>query len=67
MTADIFKRFIRRKASLIGGIILLLFLLMALIGPFLCTQDPNAQDIANKYALPAGSTCWARITWAGIP
>ena len=31
MTADIFKRFIRRKASLIGGIILLLFLLMALL------------------------------------
>lgn len=53
MTADIFKRFIRRKASLIGGIILLLFLLMALIGPFLCTQDPNAQDIANKYAPPS--------------
>lgn len=53
MTADIFKRFIHRKASLIGGIILLLFLLMALIGPFLCTQDPNAQDIANKYAPPS--------------
>ena len=53
MTADVFKRFIRRKASLIGGVILLLFLLMALVGPFFCTQDPNAQDIANKYAPPS--------------
>ena len=33
--------------------ILLLFLLMALVGPYLCRYDPNLQDIANKYQPPS--------------
>ena len=33
--------------------ILLLFLLMALVGPYFCRYDPNLQDIANKYQPPS--------------
>lgn len=38
------KRFLRRKGSLLGLFILLLFVGMALIGPFLCSQDPLQQN-----------------------
>lgn len=53
MTADVFKRFARRKVSVVCAVILLLFLLMALVGPYLCRYDPNLQDIANKYQPPS--------------
>lgn len=53
MTADVFKRFARRKVSVVCAVILLLFLLMALVGPYFCRYDPNLQDIANKYQPPS--------------
>lgn len=52
MNFVIFKRFIKRKTSLIGGIILLLFFFMAIFGPLLCKYDPNAIDLLNVYQHP---------------
>ncbi|OGO11715.1 MAG: diguanylate cyclase [Chloroflexi bacterium RBG_19FT_COMBO_47_9] len=50
MYRDIFKRFVKRKPSIYGGTILILFLLMALIGPFLVKYEPTAQDLHNVHA-----------------
>ena len=47
------KRFTKRKVSLIGTIVLLLFAFTALIGPFLCTQDPLKNDLLNTYQEPS--------------
>lgn len=43
----LFRRFIKRKVSIAGLVVLSVFFFMAIIGPFLCTQDPLAQDVAN--------------------
>ena len=40
----IFKRFIKRKVSIFGLVVLAIFFFTALVGPLLCTQDPLAQD-----------------------
>ena len=53
MKSDIMRRFAKRKVSIVCAVILLLFLLMALVGPYLCRYDPNLQDIANKYQPPS--------------
>lgn len=53
MNSQVFKRFKKRKSSLIGGIIILIFVLTALIGPRLCKYDPNAIDLPNKYQNPS--------------
>lgn len=49
MNSSIFKRFLKRKVSVIGGIILLIFVLTALIGPSLCKYDPLTIDLLNIY------------------
>lgn len=53
MNSTVFKRFIRRKTSLIGSFILLLFFGMAVFGPFLCSQDPTKVDLTKVYELPS--------------
>ena len=47
------KRFIKRKSSAIGGVIILIFIFVAIAGPFLCTQDPLKIDVRNKYQNPS--------------
>ena len=44
MRSHIWKRFIKRKVSVIGLAVLLLFFLVATIGPALCVYDPLKQD-----------------------
>lgn len=44
MHSKVLKRFLKRKVSIIGLVILILFFAMALIGPSLCKYDPLAQD-----------------------
>ena len=44
MRSPIVRRFLKRKVSIIGLAVLLLFFLMATVGPFLCSYDPLAQD-----------------------
>lgn len=53
MNIKFLKRFIRRKTSVIGGIIILIFLFMAIAGPYLCTQDPLKIDLRNRYQNPS--------------
>ena len=50
--SSVFKRFLRRKVSVIAAIILIIFFIVAIIGPFLCTQDPIEQNLKNKYSRP---------------
>lgn len=40
----IFKRFIKRKVSIFGLVVLAIFFFTSLVGPLLCTQDPLGQD-----------------------
>lgn len=53
MKGAIFRRFMRRKVSVIGAVVLLMFFLIAVLGPVLCPQDPLAQDLLNAYAKPS--------------
>lgn len=53
MNSQVLKRFRKRKSSVIGGIIILIFVITALIGPSLCKQDPTAIDLPNKYKGPS--------------
>jgi len=53
LNSQVFKRFRKRKSSLIGGVILLIYVLTALIGPLLCVYDPVAIDLPNKYQNPS--------------
>jgi peptide/nickel transport system permease protein len=52
---DIIKRMLKRKSSAIGMVILIVFLFTALVGPSLCTQDPQAIDPVHMYNTPSSS------------
>ena len=52
MTGTIFRRFLRRKVSVAGAVVLIFFFLVAIAGPMLCSQDPLEQDLVNKYQDP---------------
>ena len=49
----ILRRFMKRKASVLGAVILLLFFFTALLGPFLCSQDPYEQDVTQIHKGPS--------------
>lgn len=53
MTGTIFRRFLRRKVSVAGAVVLIFFFLVAIAGPMLCSQDPLEQDLLNKYQDPS--------------
>jgi peptide/nickel transport system permease protein len=53
LKSPIFTRFLKRKTSIFGSVILLLFLLVALIGPLLATQDPLKQNYDAIHAAPS--------------
>jgi len=53
MAVTIFRRFLRRKVSVLGAVILIFFFLVAIFGPMLCSQDPLEQDLVNKYDDPS--------------
>lgn len=55
MKGTLLKRFLRRKVSVIGAVVLIAFFAIAIVGPFLCSQDPLAQDLINKYQPPSGA------------
>lgn len=48
--AAVWRRFIRRKGSIAGCVILAIFFLTALIGPFLVKGNPLKIDLVNPYA-----------------
>ena len=53
MKSQILRRFLRRPASVIGLVILLIFFLTALLGPVILDRDPNAIDANATYELPS--------------
>jgi peptide/nickel transport system permease protein len=53
MDWSIARRFSRRSSSIVGSIIILLFLFIAVIGPFLCTYDPLKIDLKSRYQNPS--------------
>jgi len=53
MNTKFMKRFIKRKSSAIGGIIILIFIIVAIAGPFLCTQNSLKIDVRNRYQNPS--------------
>jgi peptide/nickel transport system permease protein len=53
MDTKFIKRFFKRKASVVGGVIIIIFILVALFGPLMCTQDPLKIDVRNKYESPS--------------
>ena len=46
------KRFIKNKFTIVGSIILLVFFLTAIFGPFFLTHDPNHINLLNIYQHP---------------
>lgn len=53
MKNQVLRRFLKRPASIIGGIVLLLFFFTALFGPLLCRTDPNAINPDICYQPPS--------------
>ena len=52
MSFDILKRFMKRKVSVIGSVVLILFFLTAIFGSFFCKYDPNEVDLDKVYFPP---------------
>lgn len=49
MQSTFLRRFMRRKVSVVAAFVLLFFILIALIGPYICPYDPLKQDLKNIY------------------
>ena len=50
MKNPILKRFLKNKAATISAIILILIILIAIFGPYVCKYDPLEQNLVEKYA-----------------
>ncbi len=53
----VFKRLKRNKAAMVGGILIVFFILVALIGPFLTVYDPIKVEFGTRL-LPPSSDFW---------
>jgi peptide/nickel transport system permease protein len=51
----IWKRLKKNKAALVGGYLIIFFLLVAIFGPMLTQYGPNATDISNKLQGPSAA------------
>ncbi|MCG7346467.1 ABC transporter permease subunit [Sporosarcina sp. ACRSL] len=47
------RRLRKNKAAVVGGVLILLFVLTGFIGPYLTSIDPNATQISNKLKPPS--------------
>ena len=50
--------------GLLGGALLAVLILAALLSPWLPLPDPLQSDLAAVFKLPARSTGWVPINWA---
>lgn len=64
MAKDIFKRFLKRKVSVVAAFVLLLFILVAVFGPLFLRYTPTEQDLANTHA-PVSSEHWLGTDYLG--
>lgn len=46
------RRFVKRPATIIASLVIIIFLLIALIGPFIVPGDPLETNLGNKYQEP---------------
>lgn len=53
MNNQVFRRFIKSRASLAGSVVLLVFFATAIVGPSLCSYDPNKIDLRSVYQHPS--------------
>lgn len=53
MQNQVLKRFLKRKTSIIGAVIILLFILTALAGPTFAPHEPLKQNLINNYQNPS--------------
>ncbi len=50
---EVFKRFCRRKMSVVAGIVLIAVIAACALAPFYMTVDPLGQNLLNTYARPS--------------
>ena len=50
---EFYKRLSKNKAALIGGCLILFLILVAIVGPYLTTYDPNETDYSVKFESPS--------------
>jgi peptide/nickel transport system permease protein len=51
---DFYKRLSKNKAALIGGYLILFLIVVAIVGPYLTTYDPNQPDYEVRFESPSG-------------
>jgi len=56
--AEVWRRLKRNKAAIVGGVIVILFVLVALLAPILAPYPPNEGDLALRLKPPAPRTGW---------
>src|SRR5690625_4187973 len=50
---SLFRSLQKNKAAMIGGFLILFFIVIAIIGPFIAPYDPNTQIMVDKLAPPS--------------
>lgn len=48
-----YKKLKKNKAAMVGGFLIILFILIAIFGPFIAPYDPEVQDHMNKLSGPS--------------
>ncbi|MFC0560272.1 ABC transporter permease [Halalkalibacter alkalisediminis] len=51
---NFYKKLRKNKAAMVGGLLILFFILVAIIGPYFTPYEPNVQNYVNKLASPSG-------------
>ncbi|MBN1545756.1 MAG: ABC transporter permease, partial [Syntrophaceae bacterium] len=54
MASDFWKRFVRNKMAVAGGIVVLFLFAVSLLAPWISPYDPTAIDLKNILASPSG-------------
>src|SRR6185312_7141108 len=49
----LWKRLRKNKAAVVGGFLILFFIVVSIVGPWLTTQDPTAVKVLNKLQPPS--------------
>nr|WP_246187627.1 nickel transporter permease [Ornithinibacillus caprae] len=50
---NFYKKLRKNKAAMIGGFLILFFIIVAILGPFLTPHDPDTPDVVNKLQPPS--------------
>lgn len=50
---NFYGKFRKNKAAMVGGFLIIFFILVAIVGPYVTPFEPNTQDHLNKLAAPS--------------